>query len=329
MPLQPTNYTLKMYNKSTIRPLGKVHFQVTNPNNGTSYDTEFIVIKEDCMSLLGNKTLQHMELLNWRKENILSVRRLLSSPLSKKQLFAEFPDVFEGVGRLAGKYHLVLNENIQPVVHPPRKVPIALKPLLKAELDKLQEMNIITPVSEPIAWVSSCLMVVKANKVRICIDPKDLNKALKRSHYPLPTIEEILPNLSRAKVFSVLDARNGFWHAELDKESSMLTSFNTPFGRFRWLRMPFGISTAPEEYQRRQDQAVEGLPGVLTIADDILVYGEGDTEEDAIVDIDQQLKALMKRCRERGLVLNKDKLGLRETEICRTSHNKGRFEARP
>ncbi|XP_062596409.1 uncharacterized protein K02A2.6-like [Saccostrea cucullata] len=146
-------------------------------------------------------------------------------------------------------------------------------------------MNIITPVSEPIAWVSSCLMVVKANKVRICIDPKDLNKALKRSHYPLPTIEEILPNLSRAKVFSVLDARNGFWHAELDKESSMLTTFNTPFGRFRWFRMPYG-----------------------------------DTEEDAIVDIDQQLKALMKRCRERGLVLNKDKLGLRETEIFQSDH---------
>ncbi|XP_062572691.1 uncharacterized protein K02A2.6-like [Saccostrea cucullata] len=270
-PLQPTNYTLKLYNKSTIRPLGKVHLQVTNPRNGTSYDTEFVVIKEDCMPLLGNKTLQHMELLNWRKENILSVRQLLPSPLSKKQLFAEYPDVFEGLGRLAGKYHLVLDENIQPVVHPPRKVPIALKPLLKAELDRLQEMKIITPVSEPTPWVSSCLMVVKPNKVRICIDPKDLNKALKRSHYPLRTIEEILPNLSRAKVFSVLDARNGFWHVELDKESSMLTTFNTPFGRFRWLRMPFGISTAPEEYQRRQDQAVEGLPGVLSIADDISV----------------------------------------------------------
>ncbi|XP_061170331.1 uncharacterized protein K02A2.6-like [Saccostrea echinata] len=319
-PLQPTDYTLKMYNKSTIRPLGKTHLQVTNPRNGTSYDTEFVVIKEDCMPLLGNKSLQHMELLNWRKENILSVRQLLPSPLSKKQLLAEYPDVFEGVGRLAGKYHLVLDENIQPVVHPPRKVPIALKPLLKAELDRLQEMNIITPISEPTQWVSSCLMVMKPNKVRICIDPKDLNKALKRSHYPLPTIEEILPNLSRAKVFSVLDARNGFWHVELDKESSMLTTFNTPFGRFRWLRMPFGISTAPEEYQRRQDQAVEGLPGVLSIADDILVYGEGDTGEDAILDHDQKLKALMKRCRERGLVLNKDKLRLRETEVRFVGH---------
>ena len=58
-------------------------------------------------------------------------------------------------------------------------------------------------------------MVVNPNKVRICIDTKDFNRTLKRSHYPLPTIEEILSNLSRAKVFSVLDARNGFWHVEL------------------------------------------------------------------------------------------------------------------
>ena len=93
----------------------------------------------------------------------------------------------------------------------------------------------------------------------------------------------------------------------------MLITFNTPFGRFRWLWMPFGIPTAPEEYQRRQDQAVEGLPGVLSSADDILVYGEGDTDEDAISDHDQKLKALMKRCRGRGLVLHNDKLRLRET----------------
>lgn len=93
-----------------------------------------------------------------------------------------------------------------------------------------------------------------------------------------------------------MDARNGLWHVELDKESSLLTTFDKPFGRFRWLRMPFEISTTPEEYQRRQGQAVEGLPGVLSVADDILVYGEGDTEEDTILDHDQKLTALMKKC---------------------------------
>ncbi|CAC5394823.1 unnamed protein product [Mytilus coruscus] len=68
----------------------------------------------------------------------------------------------------------------------------------------------------------------------------------------------------------------------MDEESSLLTTFNTPFGRYRWLRMPFGLSSAPEEYQRKQDQTVEGLPGVRSIVDDILIYGEGDTEEEEV-----------------------------------------------
>jgi hypothetical protein len=82
---------------------------------------------------------------------------------------------------------------------------------------------------------------------------------------PLIDIEVLLPDLSKTKIFSVVDAKNGFWHVELDDESSYLTTFNTPFGCYRWLRMFFGISSAPEEYQRRQDQTVEGLPGVRSI----------------------------------------------------------------
>lgn len=86
------------------------------------------------------------------------------------------------------------------------------------------------------------VVVWKPNgNMRICLDPKDLNKVLKRSHYPLPTIEDILPDLSRAKVFSTFDVKNGVWHIELDYESSKLTTFNTPFGRYHWLCLSFGL----------------------------------------------------------------------------------------
>jgi len=69
----------------------------------------------------------------------------------------------------------------------------------------------------------------------------------------------------------------------LDEESSFLTTFNTPYGRYRWLVMPFGVSSAPEIFQQRMSQALEGLSGVAVIADDILVFGEGETEQEAMI----------------------------------------------
>jgi len=89
-----------------------------------------------------------------------------------------------------------------------------------------------------------------------------LNKAIKRLHYPISSINDILPQLSKAKVFSVLDAKDEFWKVKSDGPRSYLTTFWTPFGRYRWLRMPFGISSAPEEFQRRQHEVTEGLLGV-------------------------------------------------------------------
>ena len=100
------------------------------------------------------------------------------------------------------------------------------------------EEGILTPVNGPTDWVSSMVTVVKSNKLRICIDPKDLNRAIKRSHYPMPTIEKVATKLSKAKVFTVLDAKSGFWQIKRDEDSSMLTTFNTPFGRFRGSECP-------------------------------------------------------------------------------------------
>ena len=111
-------------------------------------------------------------------------------------------------------------------------------------------------------------------------------------------------------MFSAFDVKNGFWHVELDEESSRLMCFNIPFGRYQWLGMPFGIVPAPEEFQRRQYQVLKGLPGVLTIHYDILLYGEGDTYEEASRDHDAKLHKLMMRCREQKVKLNKDKMKL-------------------
>ena len=145
--------------------------------------------------------------------------------------------------------------------------------------------------SEPLCGgVQLAKKTCEAVGMRLCIDPQPLNKALKRSHYPLHVLDDILPNLSNAKVFSVCDVQNGFWHFKLDEDSSRLTTFNTPFGRYRWTRLPFGVAPALELFQRHLDQALEGLGGVHTIAGDILVCGYGRSQEEADNDHDENLQ---------------------------------------
>ena len=140
--------------------------------------------------------------------------------------------------------------------------------------------------------------MVVAGTLRICLDPKDLNKAIQREHYPLPTIEDIATRLHGAKVFSVLDVNKGFWHVALDEPSSFLTTFHTPFGRYRWKRIPFGISSAPEVFQRQMHELIEGLQGIEVIADDFVAVGCGDTQEEAVHSHDQHLEAFLQRCEE-------------------------------
>ena len=139
------------------------------------------------------------------------------------------------------------------------------------------------------------------------IDSRPLNTALKRSEYPIPTIETLLTQIGKAKVFTLADIKSAFRHVPLDTESSLLTTFNTPLGRMKWNRMPFGINVAPEEFQRRIDESLEGLEGVKAIADDILVWGDGDTCEEAIADHDKRLISLLERCQQKNIKLNKEK----------------------
>ena len=152
------------------------------------------------------------------------------------------------------------------------------------------------------------VVVPKANgQLRICLDPKDLNQALLREHYPLPTVEDVATRLYGAKVFTKLDVRSGFWHIVLDAKSSYLTTFQTPFGRFRWKGMPFGISSTPEVFQRWMHELIEGLHGVEVIADDFVVVAHLE----AIDDHDNKLMTFLQRCEAQGVVLKTDKFSSR------------------
>ena len=104
-----------------------------------------------------------------------------------------------------------IKEDVSPVVVPPRKVPFAPKDRLKKELDHMEKMGIIEKVEKSTDWVNSLVVVEKPNgKLRICLDPRSLNQAIKRQHYRLPTTEEIISQMMGAKFFSKLDASNGY-----------------------------------------------------------------------------------------------------------------------
>ena len=159
-----------------------------------------------------------------------------------------------------------------------------------------------------------------SGKVRLCIDPQRLNQALKRRHYLLPVIEDILPELSKARVFTKADLKDGFLQIQLDDASSKLTTFQTAWGRYCWLCMLYGISPAPECFQQKLDQCLEGLKGVYKIADDLLIIGQGDTDEEADQDHDQNLKNLLDRCRTKDIKLNKDKFQFKCSEVSFIGH---------
>ena len=114
-------------------------------------------------------------------------------------------------GCLLGEYTIHVDPTIPPVVHLPQWILIALKEKLKAELDSLVTKGIISPVTEPTPWVNSIVCVTKANgSVRLWLDPRDLNKAIRRPHYVTPTFEDVTAKLRGARWFTIVDIKSGY-----------------------------------------------------------------------------------------------------------------------
>ena len=253
-PPHPSHTKLNLYDHSSLTP-------IRCTVNGVSKKVHFQVVKDAPTSLLSGKVCEALGLVRFNEQCVHQVQSTNSPlPLTKEKILQDYKDVFTGLGKLPGQYHIETNHE------------------LKQKIDELERMGINAKVTEPTPWTSSMVVVKKPNKLRVCLDPLHLNRAVIRNRYPIPTIENIAPKLTKAKVFSVVDAKDGFLQVELDEPSSYLTTFWTPYGCYRWLRMPFGISSAPEEFQHRLDECMEGLSNIAVIHHDI-VYSTGDSEE--------------------------------------------------
>ena len=304
-PLSKARHRLVSYTGQQLTVKGAIYLQCSYKNKAVK--SEFI-IAEGCQSqpILSLKT--SLEL------NLIQLTLSLENPqihLTKETVISEYKDIFSGFGGLDGTVKIQLKENAVPVIHAPRRVPYALKDRVKAELDKMEEMKVIEKVDEPTDWVNSLVIAEKPNgKLRLCLDPKDLNEAIKRPHYTTKTLEEALAEMPNAKYFSKLDAQSGYWQLKLDEKSSYLTTFNSPHGRYKFNRLPFGLVCAQDYFQMKMDEIFEDIPGVTPLVDDVLISGSTREEHD------RTLRKALERAKERNLKLNPDKLtvGVQEVE---------------
>ena len=304
--LDSSKVQLKTYSREKLQPVGQKVLPVKS--KGLMYKLLFQVVKDDFAPIIGGEDCEKMNLV---------MRAKCVDEVKEASILDEYPEVFKGLGKLPGTYHITIDPSVNPVVHPPRRVPHALKEKLQEELERMEKDEIIVKVSnnEPSDWVNSLVTVLKPNgQVRVCIDPKDLNRAIKREHYPLSTAEEIAAKVNGANFFSTLDAEKAFYQISLDEQSQNLLTFNTPFGRYKYRRMPMGITSAPEVYQHRMKQVFEGLDGVEVMMDDVLIWGKNEKEHN------DRLRAALERVKNNNLTLNKKKCKLMQEEIKYLGH---------
>ena len=222
-----------MHDHSKGNALGFARLRVEH--NGSNHN--FVTVDQKVTSLLGLKSSQGMGLVkimvsgvDTTDDNINAVpEQAVPENVSSDSVLSPFADVFQGVGCLPGEYNIQLDKEVRPVVHPSCRVPVPNKEAMKSELDKMVTNQIIVPVTEPTNWVSSVLAVPKKDgSVRICLDPKDLNTAIKRSHYPLPTVHDVTSRLTKAKVFMCNGCKKWFLASEAVRELQLLHHIQYP-----------------------------------------------------------------------------------------------------
>ena len=143
-------------------------------------------------------------------------------------------------------------------------------------------LGVITHVDEPMDWVPSITYILKANgKLCLCLDPHDLNEAICLNHHKTPTVEEVAHEFAHSCYFTKLDACHGYWLIILYQETSLLTTFNSPFGRYHFLHLPFGLVCSQDIFQKKMDQTLEDCQGCIGVADDITIHGCTKAEHNA------------------------------------------------
>ena len=234
-----------------------------------------------------------------------------------ESIIAEYNDVFDNtrVGCIKNcEYDIRLSPDNIPKISKCRPVPFAKKQKIETELKRMVGLGIIEAVDKPTEWVNTYVAVEKGEKTRICLDPSALNKYIQREHIHLPTIDEVYSEIIGGRLYTKLDLKDGYWQIPLSQACSDLTTFHTHTGRYRFKRLPFGLNSANEVFQKRVCQVFGGLQGVKVIYDDILIFGSTEEEHNS------RLLKVLQRARKSNVKFNKAKCKFKLSEVTYLGH---------
>ena len=235
-------------------------------------------------------------------------------PDCKAHVMELFPELFDGVGTIKDAImKLNVDDSITPVIQPPRKIPQAMVDPLKQEIERMMTLGVIRKldINQATDWCHNLVLVRKPNgKLRVCLDPHTINKALRFNIHNARTFQDVTSSIRKITKVLKIDANSGFWTLPMDGQSQLLTTFNTPWGRYCFVKMPFGLNQAQYFFQFYMDahfQDINSTTNVIT--DDVMIHGESDSQHD------MHLLQVLNKCREIGLKLNPEKCQFGEKEV--------------
>lgn len=208
------------------------------------------------------------------------------------------------------KLKVAIDPEVTPIAQHARRPPVALLGQIEDKLKQLEAADIIEKVQGYSDWLFPLVIIIKDNgDLRLCVDMRQANRAIKREFHLMPTIDDMLPRLTKAKYFSRLDIKDAFHQVELSESSRSITTFISHCGTYRYKRLMFGMSCAPEMYQKIVEQMLAGCRNCICYIDDIIVFGSDEEEHDRC------LKQVLDVLKDRGVLLNLDKCLFKVTEL--------------
>ena len=248
----------------------------------------------------------------------LSAIRIQEQDTVTEQIHEAYPLLFKSIGKLLNhQVHLHIDDTIALVARPHRRIPFHLREKVEAELEELEQQHIIEHMDRPTPWVSPVVVAPKPknlDKIRICVDMREANRAIKRERHITPTTDDIIHTLNGSVLFSKLDLNKGYHQLELAPESRQVTTFSIHVGLRRYKCLSFGVSSAAEVFQEAIRMASHDIPATLNINDDIIVFGS------TVMQHDKALHAVVRRLQDRGLTLNSDKCAFKKAQLEFSGH---------